>query len=316
MTASPDTPPNALPPFVAGVDGGGTGTRVRLQSADGRLLGEGHAGPSGLSQGVAQAWRHVREALDAAFAAAGLPLAVPPQVALGLGLAGAGVPAQRAAFLQDEPGFAALALVNDGITQLLGAHAGGAGLVVAGGTGSVAAARDAAGRHWQCGGWGFPVGDEGSGAWLGLRAMAHAQQVLDGRASAGALARAVFAEAGEAAPALLAWCAQAGQQRWATLAPKVFDAADAGDAAAAALLQQAADDLAALVAGLQAQMARAGVAQAGALPIVMRGSIGERLVARWPEALRARCVAAAGDSADGALRLVRAALAGVTLVAA
>lgn len=300
---------------MAGADGGGTGTRVRLLSAGGQVLGEGQAGPSGLSQGVDQAWRHVRQALEAAFSDAGLAPAAPAQVALGLGLAGAGVPAQRAAFVQADPGFAVLALANDGITQLLGAHAGGAGLVVAGGTGSVAAARDAQGRHWQCGGWGFPVGDEGSGAWLGLRAMARAQQVLDGRAAAGPLVRAVFAAAGESAAALLAWCAQAGQQRWATLAPLVFDAAEAGDDAAAALLQQAADDLAALVAGLQAQMANGGGVQADALPIVMRGSVGERLVARWPDTLRQRCVAPAGDSADGALRLVRAALAGVALVA-
>jgi glucosamine kinase len=44
------------------------------------------------------------------------------------------------------------------------------------------------------------------------------------------------------------------------------------------------------------------------LPVVVRGSIGERLVPRWPAPLRARCVAPAGDSADGALALLRAAL--------
>lgn len=292
------TLPSPLQPrYRVGVDGGGTGTRARLQGADGRALGEGMAGPSGLSQGIEQAWRHVQQAVAGAFAQAGLPPAAPGEIALGLGLAGAGVAAQRAAFLQTDPGYARCVLVNDGVTQLLGAHAGGPGLVVASGTGSVAASRDAAGRTRQCGGWGFPVGDEGSGAWLGLQAMRHAQQVLDGRAVTSALSKALFAQVGTDAAALLAWCAGAGQAKWATLAPLVFDTADGGDSTALALLDQAAADLARLVDALDA-------GSPSALPIVMRGSVGERLVTRWPAMLRARVVQPAGDSCDGALRLL------------
>ncbi len=299
MTPSPDLQ-GLAPRYRVGVDGGGTGTRARLQGADGRALGEGQAGPSGLSQGIEQAWRHVQQAIAAAFAQAGLQAAPAREIALGLGLAGAGVPAQHAAFVQADPGYARCVLVNDGVTQLLGAHAGGPGLVVASGTGSVAAARDADGRTRQCGGWGFPVGDEGSGAWLGLQAMRHAQHVRDGRAAASALADAVYALAGSDAASLLAWCAGAGQAKWATLAPLVFAAAEAGDTTAATLLDHAARDLAQLVHALDA-----GGAQA--LPIVMRGSVGERLVARWPAALRARVVPPAGDSCDGALRLLEGA---------
>ena len=296
-TSLPSSPP---PRYRVGIDGGGTGTRARLQGADGHTLGEGQAGPSGLGQGIEQAWRHVQQAIAAAFAQAGQSPAAPAEVALGLGLAGAGVAAQHAAFMRADPGYARCVLVNDGVTQLLGAHAGGPGLVVAAGTGSVAASRDAAGHTQQAGGWGFPVGDEGSGAWLGLHAMRHAQHVLDGRAAASPLSQALFAQVGADAGALLAWCAGAGQAAWATLAPRVFDAADAGDDVAVALLNQAAQDLARLVHALDA-------AHAAALPIVMRGSVGERLVARWPETLRARVVQPAGDSCDGALRLLRGA---------
>lgn len=286
------------------MDGGGTGTRVRLQDRAGRTLGQGEAGPSGLSQGVEQAWRHVQQALGSAFQAAGLPPAPPAEVALGLGLAGAGVPAQRVAFLQADPGFAACVLHNDGVTQLLGAFGGGPGIVVAAGTGSVAASRDAAGHTRQCGGWGFPVGDEGSGAWLGLRAMAHAQAVMDGREPASALADAVFKVAGHDAPALLAWCAGAGARRYAELAPWVFASAEGGCRQAQGLLQAAADALAALVQALQPP--GAGVEP---WPVVASGSVGTRLAPLWPPALQARLVAPAGDSMDGALQLVRAALA-------
>lgn len=309
------------PRYVAGVDGGGTGTRLRLQAWGGAsagaplgaTLGQGEAGPSGLGQGTEQAWRHVMQALAAAFQQAGLPPAPPADIALGLGLAGAGVPSQRAAFLQADPGFALCVLDNDGVTQLLGAHAGAAGIVVAAGTGSVAAARDEAGHTRQCGGWGYPVGDEGSGAWLGLMAMRHAHAVQDGRDPHSALSAAVFHAAGADAPALLAWCAAAGARRYAELAPLVFSTAEAGCSTAQALLQAAADELARLVAALQPEApagtsASLGSAAGPGWPVVASGSVGVRLAALWPEALRARLVQARGDSMDGALQLVRAAL--------
>ena len=74
-----------------GIDNRGcfTGTRVRVVDAQGRLLGRGSAGPSGLSQGVEQAWRHVGQAVQAAFADAGLALPPPPECAMALALAGA-----------------------------------------------------------------------------------------------------------------------------------------------------------------------------------------------------------------------------------
>ncbi|HLO96322.1 MAG TPA: hypothetical protein VK195_18595, partial [Burkholderiaceae bacterium] len=50
--------------YHVGVDGGGTGTRVKLADAAGHVLGQGEAGPSALGQGVPQAWRHIREALE------------------------------------------------------------------------------------------------------------------------------------------------------------------------------------------------------------------------------------------------------------
>jgi glucosamine kinase len=309
VTASlPD--PNALPLwprgalFLVGVDGGGSGTRARLQDRQGHTLGEGAAGPSGLGQGVAQAWRHVEQAIAVAFGSAGLALPAPDQIALGLGLAGASVAEQRAAFLAVDPGYAACVLDTDAVTQLIGAHGGRPGLVVAAGTGSVAAARYADGRVRLAGGWGFPVGDEGSGAWLGLRAMQHAQTVLDGRASAGWLSAAVLAASGPEPAAVQAWCAHAGQHAYAQLAPLVFAAAAQADAFAEALLQQAAAELALLVPALQS-----GESSGLLLPIVMRGSVGESLAARWPDTLRARLVPPRGDSADGALQLLRAALA-------
>jgi glucosamine kinase len=144
-------------------------------------------------------------------------------------------------------------------------------------------------------GWGFPVGDEGSGAWLGLRAMQIAHRALDGRAPAGTLAQAVWRQVGDRRDALLEWCSTAGQHEYAQLAPLVFECADS-DAAARSLVadigQEIEDMALALDPGLQ-------------LPIVILGSIGQRMAERLAPALRDRLVEPSGDAVDGAHRLVR-----------
>ena len=281
--------------FHIGIDGGGTNTRARLASADGAVLGFAASGPSALGQGIEQAWQHIVQAVDGAFANAGLASAPREQCALGLGLAGANVRQRCEEFFRRTPPFGQIALDTDGYTTLLGAHAGRPGAIVAAGTGSVGEALRRDGLRVAVGGWGFPVGDEGSGAWLGLRAMRETHRAIDGRARVGPLTGAVLAMAGTSREALLAWCDRPGQNAYAELAPLVFDAAET-DPFAAALLDRAARSLEEIAAALDPE---------GALPLAVLGSIGQRLLPRFEPSIRARCVEPAGDSADGALRLVR-----------
>jgi glucosamine kinase len=291
----------AAPPAIRyriGIDGGGTHTRARLASADDAVLGFAASGPSALGQGIAQAWKHIEQAVDSAFADAGLAPAPREQCALGLGLAGANVPQRCEEFLRRAPPFARVALDTDAFTTLLGAHEGRPGAIVAAGTGSVGEALRRDGLRVAVGGWGFPVGDEGSGAWLGLRAMRETHRAVDGRTSVGPLVGAVLALAGTSREALLAWCDRPGQNAYAELAPLVFDAA-AIDPFAAALLDRAARSLEEIAAALDPE---------GVLPLAVFGSIGQRLLPRFEPAIQARCVEPAGDSADGALRLVGQAL--------
>jgi glucosamine kinase len=284
--------------YLAGIDGGGTATRACLVSCAGEQLGFATAGPSALGQGVDQAWRNVLAALEGAFRAADIARWQRAQCALGLGLAGAIVPAQRREFLARAEGFRHVELASDGYTMLLGAHAGSPGAVVASGTGSIGEALQADGLHVVIGGWGFPVDDEGSGAWIGMRAVREAQNAIDGRAPHGPLARAVHKAIGDNRDAVLAWSRRAGQHAYAALAPLVFDAA-ATDPAASRLLDDAARALDDIARALDRD---------GTLPLVVSGSVGTRLVARMSAEMRARLVEPAGDAVDGALRLVRAAL--------
>ena len=286
--------------FLVGVDGGGSGTRALLARRDGAVIGAGQAGPSGLSRGIDPAWQAITLATQRAFESAGLRCVAWSHCALGAGLAGASHRPWRDAFLAANPGFARIALDSDSFTMLLGAHAGRPGVIVAAGTGSVGEVLRADGSRTGVGGWGFPVGDEGSGAWLGWHAVRHAQAAMDGRAAAGPLARHVWATCGADYVALLDWCRSAGQFEYAQLAPAVFNA-EADDATAAALLASAVVELEALARALD---------PAGALPLAVSGSIGRRLAPRFAPALRALSVELAQGADAGALTLIRRALEG------
>lgn len=281
--------------WLVGVDGGGTGTRVRLADRAGAPLGQGEAGPSALGQGADQAWRHIAVALEQALAQAGIADFAPQHAAIGLGMSGSGVTAQVADFMGRQPGYAFVALDSDGWTTVLGAHAGRPGAVVASGTGAIGEALRRDGSRACISGWGWICGDEGSGAWLGLKAMRHAQQALDGRVPAGALARAVWAVAGSGRETILAWCAAAGQAGYASLARLVFDAAGT-DAIAAGFVAEAARELETLARALDPEET---------LPLALAGSIAQRLEPHFAGTIRARCVPLAGDSAFGALHLIR-----------
>lgn len=275
--------------WYVGIDGGGTSTRAVVADAQGQVLGRGEAGASALGQGAEQAWRHIAAAIAQA-GIAGLRL---QDCALGLGLSGTGVPAQLQAFVAADPGVARFTLVTDGLAALLGAHGGQPGALLIAGTGSVAEALLPDGSRRLVGGWGWQIGDEGSGAWLGQQAMKLAQAAFDGRAPAGALVQAVWAQAGASREAMLAFCAQAGQGGYAGLAPLVFEH-EAADPAAAALLAAAARALDSLAEALHPT-----------LPLALAGSIALRLADRLSPAVQARRVPPQGDAASGALWLIQ-----------
>ena len=92
---------------------------------------------------------------------------------------------------------------------------------------------------------------------------------------------------------MLAWCCRAHQFEYASLAQKVFDH-EADDPHAAQILQHAVHSLEQLVASLDAT---------NTLPLVLAGSIAQRLVGRLSPAIATRVVAAQGDAMDGGLAL-------------
>ena len=285
--------------YLIGVDGGGSGTRVRLaRAADpATTLAEGLGGPSALSQGVAPAWQAVGAAIAQAFGNAALTQAPPASLAVGLGMAGVHNASWAAAFLAAAPGYAACVLHHDGYTTLIGAHGGAPGAVIALGTGSVGQALLADGTRREVGGWGFPSGDEGGGAWIGLSAVNYIQQVLDGRLEGGALADAVIALCGGTRAAIQDWLAGATATRFATVAPHVVLHAGQDDEAAQEIMRSA---------GYEVDLMAAALDPDYALPLALCGGLGAAIVPWLDPQTVEMVVPAQGDSAAGALHLVAA----------
>jgi glucosamine kinase len=281
--------------FLIGVDGGGSGTRVRLARTDGVELAEGVSGPSGLLHGIANAWAAVEDAAGMAFRAAELEFPAKDKIAIGLGLAGVHNKQWAAEFVAANPGYARVALETDGHTTVLGAHRGQPGAIIALGTGSVGEIKRADGSHVEVGGWGFPAGDEASGAWMGLRAVNHIQQVLDGRLPGSAFADDVANACGGERNAVQNWLAKATQTNYAQLARIVLQHGESNEAARLILLE----------AGREVEIMANALDTTGTLPIALCGGLAAPLRPFMPVSMLKRIVLPQGDSAAGALRLIQ-----------
>jgi glucosamine kinase len=280
--------------YLIGVDGGGTGTRVVLANATGHELAQGTAGPSGLGLGVERAWEAILAASAQAFERVGIS-ADWSRCVLGCGLAGVNNRDWLAAFRAKAPALAGLAIESDAYTTLLGAHGGEPGVIVALGTGSVAAVLDRSGASRMVSGYGYPSADEASGAWLGLRAIVHAQQALDGRVPADEFSKALAEHVGATdRDGLVVWLCDANQTAYASLAPVVV--AYRGHPFAARLLQQAGEEIGKMIAALD---------PSGALPVALCGGLGKPLSEYVPAQFHERLREPISDSAHGALQLAQ-----------
>ncbi|GAA2025681.1 BadF/BadG/BcrA/BcrD ATPase family protein [Catenulispora yoronensis] len=229
-----------LPDAVAGIDVGGTKTHLAL-SAGGRILREAVV--------PTPQWRTGRPQLDGP-ALAGLVTErlgrAAAAVPLGVGAHGCDSTEQCAALASSIAAHRSgpVRVVND--AELMPWALGTPGIGVVSGTGAIAVARDEDGRLVRSGGWGWVLGDEGGAAALTREAVRAVLDALDRHETADPLVPAMLAAFGIADPADLAMAVTRGStaESWGRHAPVVFAAADAGSPLAAAVVEQAAVDLA------------------------------------------------------------------------
>lgn len=244
--------------YYLGVDGGGSKTLAVIVNERGEEIGRGLAdGANYNSIGLESAVEHIHTAVNQAMHTANCE---PPIHKAWLGLAGIDRQADYDLLL---PHLCKLAeqvrLTNDAELLLAGLDKA-IGVVLISGTGSIALGRDAAGRKARSGGWGHILGDEGSGYVIAQQALQAVVRASDGRGPQTALRERI----------LQAWNLQNTDEligeiygepdkaKIASLSSCVMITARAGDQVAAAILQQAAKELALAVHAVCQQLEFSG----------------------------------------------------------
>ncbi|HEY6302648.1 MAG TPA: BadF/BadG/BcrA/BcrD ATPase family protein [Terriglobales bacterium] len=260
--------------YHLGIDGGGTKTRCVLGDETTVLATAMTGGCSVIRHGE----QHAREALHTAIRQVCATAGVSPDriSAICIGVTGAARPEIaakiRGILTELIPKIAPtrIEVVGDNVIALESAFGEGPGVIAIAGTGSIIYGRDAGGYTARAGGWGFAISDEGSGHWIGRRAISAILSAQD-RGLETVLTAMVFQTW------KLSTIDELVQQANSTpppdfprLFPIVLRAADEADAIACELLSGAGAKLAELTAIVIRRLARASVAM---LPIAMTGSV-------------------------------------------
>lgn len=269
--------------IVVGVDGGGSKTRVMVADESGVELASAEAGGSAVGPGRAErSAEAIAAAVDAALA--GEERDSTAIAVLVAGIAGAGREEERRAVeraLARHSIAEDVHVLPDAAIAMADAFGDGAGILLISGTGSIAWGRGPTGETARCGGWGSVIGDEGSGTWIGRRALAVVAAAADGREPPTALTGAILTAAQVNEPEeLIPWAAAADNAALAALAPVVFAAART-DARANAITDLAAEELVLHVRSLAQRLfgdERAAVPIALAGGLLRRGSLLRRKV--------------------------------------
>ncbi len=302
--------------FLIGIDGGGTKTIALLANLEGRIIGRGLGGPSNYQVvGLEAAGAAMNQAIRAAFAEAQVEPCAPR--AIGLGLSGVDRPTDfdviRAWAAAQMPDTRAV-IVNDAMIVLAAGTPDGWGLAMISGTGSIVYGRNRAGQLIRAGGWGYILGDEGSGYAIGQAALQAVMRAHDERAPQTMLTQSVLAHWSLESPTNLVsrvYIDQVSPSEVAKLAVLVEAAATAGDAVAQAILREAGRELALAASAVVRRLGMQGAipcAQAGS--VIVKGQNIQRMFVQEAAAMGLALdpVTPVTEPAQGAVRLAREAL--------
>ncbi|HWK80024.1 MAG TPA: BadF/BadG/BcrA/BcrD ATPase family protein [Thermomicrobiales bacterium] len=287
--------------LTLGIDGGQTSTKAILVEPDGTVVGTGTGSPCDHLHGP-NGYAKNRDAIASAAAAA-LAAAQRPASdirAAGLGLTSA--PREMGAdatFRRMVDEFAtidpdAFWVDADFVSNLAGASAGGPGIVVIAGGGSIGYGVDDSGREAIAGGLGYLMGDEGSGWYIGLHAIQAAARAYDLRGPQTALLPFVLDHYGLSQIRdiiRIIYAEGFSRDRISSIARDVIRIAGDGDPVAAEIVRTGAERLGDTALGVARQLHAAGdpivVYPTGgvlsARPLV-RDPFAARIRSLWPEA--------------------------------
>lgn len=281
--------------FYLGIDAGGTKSKARLTDADGHIIGEGVSGPGNLRVGASAVFDSIAEAYNQAANQAGLSSSQFKSIRAGFGVAGISRPGAKEE-LQSQPfPFHSVEITNDADIANLGAHSGRDGGICIIGTGSIGIGK-VGGKNIRVGGYGFPISDEGSGAYIGLQAIRITLRASDGRLEHSDLTQKVLSRFKGDTQAIVAWMDGATATEYAVMAPDVVNAAEAGDYHGRLITSHAAWHIEIMVRGLLGL---------NVPRVSLLGGLAPRIEPWMSPDIRLKLTQARGDALDGALWLAR-----------
>ena len=187
---------------VLGIDAGGTKTVCQLADEQGTIVAEARSTGANLQAvGELQVEKVLYHVMEEAIG--DRPL-VPDAICLGI--AGVDRPDDAAVVqaIMKRIGYKARVLVvNDALVALEAGAPGRPGVVIISGTGSISYGRNADGMAARSGGWGYVLGDEGSGYWIGRAALRAVLREADQRGTETALTTLLLSHFGVGQPQAL-----------------------------------------------------------------------------------------------------------------
>lgn len=281
-----------------GLDGGGTKTKLIIEDEHGKVLGRGRGGPAQIRLSPSQAWSSIFHALDEALKEAKLSINDPGYFFhVGMGLAGTELPNACRAFLEKPHPFKTIDLRSDAYTACLGAHNGKDGDIIIIGTG-VIGYQVFEGFESQVNGWGFPHGDEGGGAWLGMQAVRHTLKWQDGRGEKSSMLGAIFKQFDLDLTKMIIWANQAKSTQFAELAPIVLQYLEQKDPISTQLIERAALEINQVGAALEK-------INKTSLPCSLFGGVSSFIEPYLEQTLKQRIVPRKYDATQGAVIMIR-----------
>jgi glucosamine kinase len=299
--------------IVVGIDAGGSKTRVLVASLSGEQIAEIVGPGAAMSPGNADVCADTIAAVVAAALESADATDVVPRV-LYAGVAGTGRESEQMA-LQDA--LARMEIADEVVVEtdagiaLADAFGDRSGVILIAGTGSIAFGRSPAGMLARCGGWGFTFGDEGSGAWIGRRALSVVAASHDGREPETALTGAILTAAQvNEVEQLIPWALAADREALAALAPSVLAMAMQDDVRANSIVDMAVEEL---VLHVRALARKLFVDDRAAFDLALSGGLlhkGSLLRKRLERRLRVAVPGATvrADDVDGARGAIKLAL--------
>ena len=279
-------------PIFLGIDGGGSRCRARIRDHAGLILGEAVGGPSNIYQDFEGAIDTIAATARQAAALAGIPTT---DLHAGLGIAGIVTSVGAENIVAARLPFASVTANNDAYTACIGAFQGRDGGIIIAGTGSIGFALVGGQRH-MVGGWGFALGDHGSGAWLGHHAVRRAALAIDGLLQPTHLIEEVLSRTGRTRFDLSRWSEQAAPRDYARMAPLVFECAAKGDVVGMTIVIEGAAAISNLGRALLAR---------GAGHLCLLGGLREVYPPYLDADVRAALMEPLADAMDGAIMMAR-----------